>query len=222
MRIFSAALIFGLAVTAQAQASALTPQHWYLPAKPGQWCAYPSEIAWQKASDAAFLSDSASAYVADGQVRSLRIFRSDEGGDWGLTDDYAFQDGVVVAVTRTYNSFEKGRVVDDFVLRDGKLVHAARRYFTMYGQPMRPKKAWITTPTRRSIRVWTPCPSTASCSTSPSPARSASRLIQVRPQSLGHSRHGPERRGVGAQGQVSAGRGQQRRPDLTRVVPGNR
>jgi hypothetical protein len=140
MRIFSAALIFGLAVTAQAQASALTPQHWYLPAKPGQWCAYPSEIAWQKASDAAFLSDSASAYVADGQVRSLRIFRSDEGGDWGLTDDYAFQDGVVVAVTRTYNSFEKGRVVDDFVLRDGKLVHAARRYFTMYGQPMRPKK----------------------------------------------------------------------------------
>ncbi len=139
MRVIAAILISGV-VAGQAQASALIPQHWYLPAKPGQWCAYPSEIAWQKASDANFLSDSASAYVVDGQVRSLRFFRSDEGGDWGLTDDYALSDSKVTGLTRTYNSFAKGRVVDDFVMQDGRLVRIGRRYFTMYDEPAKPKK----------------------------------------------------------------------------------
>lgn len=140
MRIFSAILVFGLLTAAQVHASALIPQHWYLPGKPGQWCSYPTELTWQKASDAAFLSDSASAYVADGKVRTLLYIRSDASGEWALTDDYTFQDGVVVAIMRTYNSFEKGRVVDDFALKDGKLVRTGRRYFTMYDEPFKPKK----------------------------------------------------------------------------------
>ena len=140
MRIFSAILAFGLALSAQTHASALIPQHWYLPGKPGQWCSYPSELAWQKASDAALMSDSASAYVSGNTVQSLRIFRSDQSGEWALTDDYALKDSQVLGLTRTFNSFEKGRVVDDFVLKDGKLVRTSRRYFTMYDQPMTPKK----------------------------------------------------------------------------------
>ncbi len=141
MRISLAILAYGMGTYNYAYATVPDPRHWYLPAKQGQWCAYASEAARQKAADINFVYDSASARVVGGQVLSLRYFRSDESGDWSVIDDYSFRNGEVSALTRTFNSLENGRVVDSLVARNGRLVRTSRRHLSIYGNtPIKPKK----------------------------------------------------------------------------------
>ncbi len=139
MRTVSALLILGLCICSSAAAEAVA-RHWYLPGKHGQWCSYASRAAWQKASDDNYLFVSASAHLAGGKVQSLMYFRSDESGDWAVIDNYSFKNGEVFSLTRTYNTFDKQRVVDTFSARHGGLVRTSRRYFSLDDKPVKPRK----------------------------------------------------------------------------------
>ncbi len=133
-------LTSGAVIAAAPQAVA---DHWYGHMDDGPWCAYPNEKARTRAANEAGSYDLANAAIVEGKVAWLAVTASSESGDWVVFDDYDLVDGRISALHRQSNDFEYGTLVEEFVVKAGRLVRKSQILYEMGTKKRKPMQKGV-------------------------------------------------------------------------------